>query len=266
MKKIKTIALDYINKIKGWFVRNKLTFYVIIFFILVILGLWIYFKIKEKQRLNEFDKAINQKEQEFKEVLNKKTNEISYQQKVIEYERSISKIVEKELLQQLKTDLRVETKNIKDLIAAKYSTSNSGTTSNVKTEIDTPNQSGNTPNNGGEVIYPKYTFNWTDSFLTATVSASKNEGRIEYTYTDSIRVAGFVKKKGFLGLGGSDYMVDIKFQNPKTKVQSMRSIKFDKDPKPKFSIGVGVGYYYFPAQNKLAPGIGITLQRNLFSF
>lgn len=253
MKKIVFLIQKEIRVMAKAILRNRITLAIFILSIcLYYFNLFTHNKrIKELESV--YTENIFQKETEFKKVVDNLTQEVSYQQKVIEYERDITRRIQDEAIKKISKELKIETKNIREVIKLKYNISNEGEIKYVI--IDSTK----------EVGYPQYTFNWSDSFLVAKVVANKDKGFLEYTYTDSLRLAGFVKRKGLFGLGKQEYFIDAKFANQNVKMLGMQSVNFNKVPAPRYSIGVGVGYYYIPTTNRFEPGIGISIHRNLFS-
>lgn len=232
----------------------KTNFIIIIISLIVIGGLIVFHHFETSRLQKEYALNLEYKNGEVQEVISKYTNEISFQNKIFQSERKMSEQLFAKELESISRELSINKKNIKEMINLNYKIQNSGSTNTVVIR-DTIN---NTPD--------KYQFSWSDSFLVVSGTSSFDSTYLDYSYSDSIRMAGFIKKNGLLGLGKKDYLIDVRLGNQKAKVTHLQKVEFDKPVQSKYSLGVGVGYYYIPQLNKPYFGVGITIQRNVLNF
>lgn len=227
---------------------------IIIIALFIIGGMVIYHKYRMSEMQNAHYSNLKKMNGETQEIINKYTKEISFQNQIIKSERKMSEEFFSPQLERISKELMVTKNNIKDMINLNYNAINSGKTKTIVIR--------DTINNTKD----KYQFEWSDNFLSVNGLSTMDSTYIDYTYTDSIRLAGFVKKNGFIGLGKKEYLIDVKLGNSKAKVSKLQKVEFGNKEKSKYSLGVGAGYYYVPQLNKPYFGIGVTIHRNILNF
>jgi hypothetical protein len=87
---------------------------------------------------------------------------------------------------------------------------------------------------------------------------------IKYDIFDSLTVATFYKKRGFLGLGKKEIFVDAYSMNPAAHIKGLQGLRVASEPAKRFGIGPCISYGFNGTQWQ--PSVGVSLQYSLVRF
>lgn len=87
---------------------------------------------------------------------------------------------------------------------------------------------------------------------------------IKYEIFDSLTVATFSKRKGFLGLGKKEIFVDAYSTNPNAHIKGLTGLRVASEPAKRFGVGPCVSFGY--NGHEWQPSVGVSLQYSLIKF
>jgi hypothetical protein len=87
---------------------------------------------------------------------------------------------------------------------------------------------------------------------------------IKYEIFDSLTVATFSKRKGFLGLGKKEIFVDAYSTNPNAHIKGLTGLRVASEPAKRFGVGPAISYGFDGQQWRAT--VGVSLQYSLIRF
>lgn len=161
----------------------------------------------------------------------------------------------------LAKEINVKPKQIQSVITV--GTQTTGTiTSPLTPVVPTP-----TPGQITVPIAPQdsiYAVNYKDAWMDFNGKIAQGQLTATYKTRDSLNIVGYWKSKGFLGLGGKDYHLNIYSFNPNTVITSATNFSIKSPDNKRFGIGPSVAATW--QDGKFKPVIGIGVQYNLIRF
>lgn len=134
----------------------------------------------------------------------------------------------------------IKIKEMKEFVALKFTAQGSGSST-----INNYYPKGDTGQVKKEVVF-------NDGFLRFNVQLEEVGMPTTYTYTDSLTLVGFTKKKWFGGR--REYFVNAAFENPNNKATSLRNIRIEDFKDKRIALGPYVG---IDTNGKLSVGVAL---------